>query len=72
MRAVQNYQNLAPPIVADPNGRKFSNYLPPMKETVIDKKATPGLCFVPPVCILACTCLRRTRGLDGVSLTLSS
>ncbi len=44
--------NLAPPIVEDPNGRKFSKYLPPQAETKIDKKATVGLersrafCFV--------------------------
>lgn len=37
---VQNSMNLAPPIVEDPNGRKFSKYLPPQSETKIDKKAT--------------------------------
>lgn len=40
--AQQNSQNLAPPVVADPDGRKFSEYLPPRKDKVIGKKATPG------------------------------
>ncbi len=41
---MQNSLNQPPPIVADPNGRKFSKYLPPQAEVTITKKATVGLC----------------------------
>lgn len=40
---VQNSQNQPAPIVEDPNGRKFSKYLPPQKVTEVMKKATIGL-----------------------------
>lgn len=41
---MQNSLNQPPPIVADPNGRQFSKYLPPQAEVTITKKATVGLC----------------------------
>ena len=49
---VQNSMNLAPPIVEDPNGRKFSKYLPPQAEAKIEKKATVGLVRSRACCIV--------------------
>lgn len=40
---VQNSQNQPAPIVEDPEGRKFSKYLPPQKVKDVKNKATIGL-----------------------------